>query len=161
MAALTSPHRHKPLTALLTILALLLTAPTLAEIHKWVDEQGRVHYSDNKPQNQASEVVELKEPMTYTHTTVYDLPDFDGFIETTSRKTVVMYSTERCTWCKKAKQYFIANGIPHVEKDVNKSEKYRNEWKRLGGTGVPVILVERKKIHGFNRKKFDNIYYQQ
>jgi len=135
-----------------------------SEIHKWVDAEGRVHYSDEKPNNQETEVLEIIEPQTFEHTSVYDIPDFLGFFKSPEKKSksknkkVVMYSTERCGYCKKAKKHFARNKIPYTEKDINKSQKNRKEWQNLGGGGVPIILIGKKKIHGFDPAVFDRHY---
>lgn len=146
----------------ISVIILLLAVSAHSEVHKWVDNQGRVHYSDEKPNDQDSEVLEIIEPMTFEHTSVYDVPDFLGFFSTpeqAGKKRVVMYSTERCGYCKKAKRYFESNNIAYKEKDINKSKQYRKEWNKLGGSGVPVILVGKKKIHGFDLKTFERYYY--
>ena len=140
---------------------LLLSTYSYSEIHKWVDAEGRVHYSDEKPANQETEVLEIIEPQTFEHTSVYDLPDFLGFFKSPDKKKskkVVMYSTQNCGACKKAKRYFSKNNIPYTEKDINKSQSNRNEWEKLGGRGVPIILIGKKKVRGFSEATFDRLY---
>lgn len=147
------------LTILLTSLVALPSGH--AEIHKWVDENGRVHYSDQKPTTQKTEVLKNIEPQTYTHTTVFDLPDFLGFFkspEKTKKKKVVMYSTQKCSYCKRARRYFKSKNIPFVEKDINKSKQNEKEWQKLGGGGVPIILIGKKRMNGFSASRFDQIY---
>jgi len=44
---------------------LLLTLPAQADVYKWKDEKGRVHFSDQAPQNKTDvKVLEKKEPET-------------------------------------------------------------------------------------------------
>lgn len=43
------------MSKLLSILLMIFALPASAEIYKWVDEQGKVHYGD-KPQSDASEL---------------------------------------------------------------------------------------------------------
>ncbi len=46
------------------ILFFSLVANSLAEVHQWTDEKGRVHFSDTPPENLASTIKEL--PLTAT-----------------------------------------------------------------------------------------------
>ena len=71
-----------------------------------------------------------------------------------------MYATSWCGVCRKARSYFRANGIAFTEFDVENSARGKREFKRLGGRGVPVILVGKKRLNGFNRTAFESIYGQ-
>ncbi len=70
-----------------------------------------------------------------------------------------MYSASWCSACKRAKAYFEEQGIPYTEYDVEKSSKGKRDFKKLGGKGVPVILVGSKRINGFSRQAFERAYY--
>ncbi len=48
----------QPFTWLIMLCTLSLS--TVAEVYKWVDEDGRIHYGD-KPGNQSSKVINIKE----------------------------------------------------------------------------------------------------
>ncbi len=45
------------------ILFLLLAMPLQAEVYRWVDEEGNVHFSDKKPVGRESQEVEVKAPV--------------------------------------------------------------------------------------------------
>jgi glutaredoxin-like YruB-family protein len=68
---------------------------------------------------------------------------------------VVMYSTSWCPYCAKARAYFAKKGIAYTEYDVEKSGTAHAEFKRLGGRGVPLILVGRETMNGFSEQSFD------
>ncbi|MEX2199616.1 MAG: glutaredoxin domain-containing protein [Burkholderiales bacterium] len=68
---------------------------------------------------------------------------------------VVMYATSWCPYCAKARAYFGRKGIAYTEYDVEKSPTANAEFKRLGGRGVPLILVGREKMSGFSEAGFD------
>lgn len=68
---------------------------------------------------------------------------------------VVMYATSWCPYCAKARAYFGRKGIAYTEYDVEKSPTANAEFKRLGGRGVPLILVGREKMSGFSEEGFD------
>lgn len=70
---------------------------------------------------------------------------------------VVMYATSWCPYCAKARAYFAASGIAYVEHDVQKSASAYAAFKRLGGRGVPLIVVGREKMNGFSEQGFEHL----
>ena len=54
---------------------------------------------------------------------------------------------------------FRKKKIPFTEYDIEKSAKAAREYKKLRGTGVPVILIGDRRMNGFSIKTFDSIYY--
>ena len=123
---------------------------THAGVYKWTDEQGRVHFSDSKPGQQAVEEVELK-INTYTAVTYEESIFSEG-------PKVVMYSTQWCGYCKKARQYFKQNHIAYTEYDIEKDAGARRRHKQMGAKGVPVILVGKRRMNGFSVQGFERIY---
>lgn len=137
----------------LCLLCLFPCAVSMAEIYKWVDANGRVHFGDAPAENQAVEQVDL-EINTYESVTYEDIE----FAEPTANKKVTMYATSWCGYCKKARKYFDANNIAYVEYDIETNQSARRAYDRLGGKGVPVILVGKKRMNGFSVKGFQKIY---
>jgi glutaredoxin len=70
---------------------------------------------------------------------------------------VVMYATAWCPYCAKARAYFARTGTAYTEYDIEKSADARAEFKRLGGRGVPLILVGNEKMAGFNELAFESL----
>lgn len=70
-------------------------------------------------------------------------------------KKVVMYTTATCPACRAAKQYFASKGVSYEEIDVQNSPAGREAFQRLGGRGVPLILVGDKRMEGFNASALD------
>ena len=69
-----------------------------------------------------------------------------------------MYSASWCGLCKKAKAYFKAEGISYTDYDIENSRKGRTGYKRLKGTGVPIIIVGDERMNGFSKGSFEKIY---
>lgn len=90
------------LLALIAILPLICSA----EISKWTDENGRVHFGDKPKDKDQAEQLSLKinsyESVSYESLT----PTQDA-----TSKRVIMYSAAWCGYCKQARQYFRSNGI--------------------------------------------------
>jgi len=76
---------------------------------------------------------------------------------TPSGKTVVIYSTASCPACVMAKSYFKRKGVPFDERDVNTSPAARAEFEKLGGRGVPLILVGTERMEGFSQRRLDQL----
>jgi len=73
-----------------------------------------------------------------------------------SAQEVIMYAVPDCGYCRKARQYFSKHGIDFVEYNINKSSKRLKEFRRLGGRGTPLILIDGKKIQGFNTRAIES-----
>jgi glutaredoxin 3 len=76
---------------------------------------------------------------------------------TAGTRQVIMYTTSTCPACRAAKEYFARKGVHYEERDVNNSSSAREEFQRLGGTGVPLILVGNEKMEGFSAKRLDQL----
>ncbi len=145
---------------LAALLAALLAASPAAygQLYKWVDADGKVHYGDSPPEN--AQLKEITGNVSSFESVSVEPFVFDPNM-ITQRKTskqVVMYSAEWCGVCKKAARYFRQKGIGFTELDIEKSDKAAREFKRLGGRGVPVILVGDQRMNGFSASAFDRMY---
>lgn len=129
---------------------LLFTNAVHAEIYKWIDDQGEIHFGDKKPIQLNVKKLKLK-INSYTSIS-YDISKID------SGHNVIIYSTEWCGYCKKAKRYFKKNHISYIEYDIEKDAKANKRYKEMGATSVPVIIVGKKRMNGFSVSGFKQIY---
>lgn len=143
------------------LIAFIQPAHT-ADIYKWTDEQGHIHFGDRPPAKSNPEKVEVK-INSYESVDVIYSPDWFYHTEdnNSAKHSVVMYSTQWCKYCKKARRYFKDNNIAFTEYDVEKSEKGKQDYKRLGAKGVPIIMIGERRMNGFSIKKFKSIYNKQ
>ncbi|MEH6617072.1 MAG: DUF4124 domain-containing protein [Porticoccus sp.] len=136
------------------VVSTCLLAPAVyGEIYKWVDKSGKVHFSDTKPTGGAVEQVEVK-VNTITSPSVSE----SDFLDALGRRKVVMYSAVWCGVCKKARRYFQQEGIPFKEYDIESSRKGRQDFAKLNGRGVPIILVGKQQMSGFSADRFKRMY---
>ncbi len=63
---------------------------------------------------------------------------------------VELYITDWCGYCKQAVAYVKSRNIPHVIYDIEKDEAARKRFLRLGGSGVPLIMVGNRRMSGFS-----------
>lgn len=135
------------------LLLVLLPVLVSAEIYRWTDAEGHVHFSDEPHNTMPSEQVSVRvnsyESVTYESLGSYTPPN---------DRRVIMYSTSWCTYCKKARNYFEKNRVRYVEYDIEESSRAKEEFDELGGKGVPLIVVGRTKMSGFSEAGFREIY---
>ena len=142
-------------TVFITGLFFLLSFSVNAEIYKWVDDRGKLHFTDNPPADKKIEEVKLR-------INSYSAVEITPLVERLGKTgKVVIYTTERCSICKKAKKYFRKNNISYVDYDVNKSRTGKIDYKLLRGKGVPIIIVGNKRMNGFTVSKFEKLYKGQ
>ena len=132
------------------LLTTSATTVSQAEIYRWKDETGKVHFSDRPARDADAEKVEVR-------INTYESVSYDTSIFETDRK-VVMYTASWCGVCKRAERYFEQNNIPYKAYDVEKSGKGRADYRRMKARGVPIILVGKKRMNGFSEQGFKKLY---
>jgi len=140
------------------LLATVVCTAFAAELYKWVDDSGQVHYGDSPPAEARLKKI-TGNVSSFSSVSVEPLSQSSQVGKAAVAKSVVMYSTSWCGYCKKARRHFEANNIPFKERDIEKSEKAAKAFKKLGARGVPVILIDGRRMNGFDTATFDRIYY--
>jgi glutaredoxin-like YruB-family protein len=72
-------------------------------------------------------------------------------------KHVVMYTTAQCPACQQAKKYFAQRGVNYEERNVEQSRQAAEEFQKLGGHGVPLIMVGNNRMEGFSPQALDKM----
>jgi glutaredoxin len=143
-------------TFVIGILFLLLFSGTAgAQMYKWQDEKGVSHFSDSPPQGKGAVKMKIRE----TEGTSEKATDLRQLTNRQLQGTranqdikVVMYVTDWCGYCRKAREYLHSLGVNLVEYDIEKDAAKREEMRKLGGRGVPLIDVEGILIKGYGQK---------
>ncbi len=139
---------------LLLLLALALPAAAGAQaVHRWTDANGKVHYSSQPPPGARASAV--GERINSYGAPAPAQAQARGAAPAPTQGPVVMYATSWCPYCAKARDYFAKKGISYVEHDIERSLATNAEFKRLGGRGVPLILVGGEKMSGFSEEGFE------
>ncbi len=69
-------------------------------------------------------------------------------------KSVTIYSTPTCHFCKMAKDFFAEKNIQYTNYDVSQDAAKREEMIQMTGQlGVPVIVVDGAATIGFDRAR--------
>ena len=134
-------------------MVLLFSAAASCEIYKWTDTEGNVQFGDRPPASASAQQVEIQPVNTFKSVSVTELSNWED-----GGKTVTMYSASWCGDCKQANKYFRKNGISYKEYDIETTSKGKSDFRKLKGTGVPIILVGKKRMNGFNQSRFESLY---
>ncbi len=71
---------------------------------------------------------------------------------------VILFSSGSCPWCSRAKNYLRQNGVKVKEVRVDKdSDAAKDVVRMTGQMSVPVLLIGRAKIVGFDKPKIDRL----
>lgn len=69
---------------------------------------------------------------------------------------VKVYSTATCPYCKLAKEYLSSKGVAYQDLDVSADSALSEEMIKVSGQmGVPVIVIDKEVIVGFDRARID------
>jgi mycoredoxin len=74
--------------------------------------------------------------------------DFRSFYDGSTE--VAVYGTPTCPYCAKARAFLRDRHIQFSDFDITNNAKARQSFANLGSQSVPVILVGRRRINGFN-----------
>lgn len=69
--------------------------------------------------------------------------------------TVELYVTSWCPYCTKAKAYFDGKGIAYSLYDIDKDAAANMRYKRYGGRGVPLVMINGTAIAGYSVAEFE------
>jgi len=147
---------HHVLAGVLAALVLLSSA-LFADMYKWIDENGKLHYSDSPPPGKKAKKLDLKINSIGGPPVVSSL---GNSIAATSTAKVRLYTTTWCGYCKKARAYLQARGTPFQEINVESSAQGQSEFRALGGRGVPVILVGNQRMDGYSEGGLEGLLRQ-
>ena len=127
------------------------SSQVIADMYKWEDKNGVVHFSDQKPAYVQPDLYELKSINTYVETQ-------DLSTSASLANKVILYSTKLCGVCRRATAYFRKSNISFKEYDIEASPSARDQFNRHGGRGVPLILFGNTKMHGFSENRFQRLW---
>ncbi len=76
--------------------------------------------------------------------------------KTEENKPVLVYSTNTCPWCVRAKDYLKQKGVMYEDINVGEDQKAAEEMvEKSGQMGVPVLDINGTIIVGFDKSAID------
>ena len=129
--------RPMPLRALIAVITLLAATSASAQQYRWLDENGRVHYTDTLPPASAKDAEKRK----LKGNTVGSQPNY-SLSQAMKSSPVTLYSHPDCEQsCQIARDVLNQRGVPFTEVSTTDSQKI-DELRRVSGVAtVPVLLV--------------------
>jgi glutaredoxin len=141
------------------ILMLMLPVSSSAGLYKYVDSEGKIHFTNDPPAGVKAKQMKIRKS-TIEVPTYGDESDTGTGEESTSDSVekrpysdikVVMYMTSWCPYCRKARKYIKSLGVRLMQYDIEKDPGKNQEMINKGyGKGVPLIDVEGIIIRGYN-----------
>jgi len=142
-------------TTIVAVAVALAGAATAAgaQTYRWIDQNGRVHYSDTPPPPQAARQVEkrsLQSSVIETSSLPY------GLQQAAKANPVTLYTYSGCKEaCANARRLLDKRGVPYKEVSVDEPAK-REELKRVSGdTNVPVLVVGKAVKQGYEESMYN------
>ncbi len=140
------PAEETEFAMIVRFLAALLLLPALAQAqtYRWVDDKGKVHYSDQAPPPSAKNVQKKSLPGGQGASALpYALK------RAVENFPVTLYTSEPCNPCLQARELLNKRGVPYKEVGVIDNDGLENLKKLTGATSVPVMTVGREVHKGF------------
>lgn len=134
---------------MLMVALVLCSASASAQMYKWIDAKGTVHYTDTPPPANARKAdvkAEFKAAASSVQTS--SLPY--ALAQTVRNHPVTLYAGTSCTPCDQGRSLLKARGIPFAEKVVSSAADVAR-LRAAGSDGnVPFLLVGQSKNNGFS-----------
>jgi glutaredoxin len=129
---------------MLLLATLLCTASASAQMYKWKDAQGVVHFTDMPPASaQDKAEVRTYAPADSGPALPYELA------QAAHAHPVTLYTASSCAPCDQARSFLQQRGIPYAEKSVKTADD-RQTLKEAGSDAkLPLLLVGHSTFVGF------------
>jgi glutaredoxin len=164
MKILCSPRKVMIATFIVSLLVVIfcVCGTSMAEMYRWVDENGDTQITDSPPPK-AKSSGEVK---------IYrDIPDESQSseqepvekkkeqakqsIETKRKPEVILYGTSWCPYCRKARDFFSSRGIDFIEYDIEKDKEAAVRKRQMDPKGgVPFAVINGRSVHGFSESAY-------
>jgi len=140
------PARHR--FAALAAAALLLPALAAAQanVYRWVDKDGKVHYSDTPPPEPQKNLTQKRVGGGYA-----DSNQLPYATQVAMQKSpVTLYTGNNCTPCVSARNLLMLRGVPFTERTVNSNEDIDALQRLSGSTSLPFGTIGGQQLLGFS-----------
>lgn len=143
------------------VLLVLFATAGVAEIYKFTDSRGGVHFVDDiskvpkKYRHQLNNTKPIREISVIDGKgTAPTRRQADDRTRTSARSyrsvNVELYMTSWCGYCRKMERFLKEKGIPYTAYDIEKDSNAATIYRDFGGSGVPVVRIGTNVVHGYN-----------
>ena len=162
-------------------LFLLAAGPSHAQMYKWVDKDGVIHFQDTPPVGVPPSTpvrripvgVEPPPPAAPEPAAGKAAPAARGAdnvapapastrpaarkpVRLRQNPKVEIYGTSWCPYCRMARDFFRSRGISFDDYDVERDYDAARRKKEIdpAGSGVPTTVIDGQVIHGFSEEAY-------
>jgi glutaredoxin len=130
------------LRVLIAFSLLAFTLSAQAQLYRWNDENGKVHYSDTPPPANAKNVQKKDSVRPGGAEAAAATQQSYALQQAVKNFPVLVYTSKDCgDPCKKGIDFLKRRGVPFTEKDVAKQDEIDALIKLSGAARVPVMVV--------------------
>jgi glutaredoxin len=132
-------------------LLLALAAPASAEIYRWVDSAGRVHFGDQPPGD-------IDRVQQMPKQTLPDNAEVVKLRQAAEKAPVTLYITDCGAPCSQATALLQGRGIPFTTRQVDKDPEAVKALRQLTGQlQVPTLKIGDNVQKGFEKVMWNNL----
>lgn len=137
------------------LLCLAAASAQAGQIYRWLDQQGKTHFSDQSPPPNARSV----QSVTGKGNVVEVDKESYASKQARAENPVVLYASAGCGYfCDMAQVHLKQRGIAYSVKDPSKEPEHALELKKLIGTmEVPVIVIGNAHQKGYEASLWDKL----
>src|SRR5256885_4574925 len=134
--------------------AVLLPATSLAQtVYRWVDKDGKVHFSDAPPQEEAKDLKQQRVGSGGSD----DVPLPYATQMAMKKSPVKLFVGNQCgDYCANARALLSRRGVPYSELNAEVSKDAADELMKVAGAlSVPTLLVGEQAVKGFTEESWN------
>lgn len=152
-------------TACLAVFVITSTFTSIGvsaqSLYKSIGPDGKIVYSDRPPtEGRLEKTLEFKNlpSNTLSPTQLEQLKRQKSGQKSVYSDQPVIYTTNWCGYCKKAKAYLSSKGISYKEFDIE-TDSGMVAYAQAGGTGgVPLLVHRGQRVRGFSAQAYDSLF---
>lgn len=142
---------------LLSLLLLIIIVPLIADaqtVYRWVDKDGKVHYSDTAPPADTKNVQQKR----LSSGAIVETENIPAVVRVAmERNPVSAYLTNCGQLCDDARALLTKRGIPYTLRDPDKNPADAQALNRIaGGLDVPLLQVGDRAVKGFDELSWNS-----
>lgn len=131
--------------------ASCLAAQAQSTLHRWVDKDGKVHFTDTPPPPDARSATQKRygqsadeQPLPFATQTAM------------KRNPVMLWVAPQCEPCTQGRELLSKRGVPFSERDVQANVETQAAFKKItGDLNVPVLEIGASRIKGFEEGQWN------
>lgn len=137
--------------AIIVAILAMATFSAEAQLYRWTDESGKIHFTDTPPPPSAKDIQKKSGAISgggaapqpfVVQQAMRDYP-------------VTLYTTEGCEACIEARKLLNARGVPFREVKVASEAQLKELNNAVGSNSVPAMLVGQGVLTGFEEGRYN------